>query len=106
MQVSVELFDLPAESAGELLLTMINPKQRWGYMTRKTSYRTWDTSVSVLPEKIVKHFWCDQATVHVVDLLFTRGYLQWDGDGVLVFVFEDRLLVNQDVKKGQWEWKQ
>lgn len=107
-----------ADFAGELLLNLINPKERWGYWTDE-AHPDWiecdedDMDFSLEVRTICKGMYAKEKSEYGrIRKLTNRKlnlnvYLYWDGDGTMVFENTDEnwLLYNGDCKKAnEWEW--
>ena len=107
-----------SDFVGELLLHLINPKERWGYWTHDMNSdwiesnedpENFDLDIKTLccgceaktPQayKAIQKYHNSNLNLDV--------YLYWDGDGTMVFhhLKDNWLLYNNDCKKpNEWEW--
>ena len=99
---------------GELLMWHINPDDRWGYRTDKTTEGWYEQDKSTASLEILTLLQGCFAKVEgnkPVTMLYNpdfgvRVYLYWDGDGCIVIELPDgNILTNGDMKKSySWEW--
>jgi len=106
--------DMDANAAGELILTFINDRERWGYMTHEFMRGDF-REVTALPSLEVRTICCGywanspgedyKVNWWHSDALGLDIYLHWDGDGTIVIQHADWTLENGDCKKSYgWGW--
>jgi hypothetical protein len=106
--------DIDANAAGELLLSYINDKARWGYGT--SDFLRGDfVEVEGIPPLDVRTCCCGcfaETESQYSRIGWWRSeslgldlFLHWDGDGTIVFKHAGWMLENGDCKKSyEWEW--
>jgi hypothetical protein len=112
LAISPETLD--ARAAGEVLLSYLNYKDRWGYSTREFLRGNFYPIEGIAPLD-VRTCCCgcwanspgegDAIDWWRSDELGLDVFLHWDGDGTVVFKTADWILENGDCKNDHdWEW--
>jgi len=108
--------DMDENVAGELLMDVFNPDERWGYTTRKFAVEA--IKQNVLPEvdrKVLDKINVDESIFDetksvqkwLIPDLNMNVFLHWDGDGIIVIqhLGEGWMLGSGDCKASScWEW--
>ena len=100
---------------GELLMLVLNPHKRWGYMTNDFSCRAQEQEVSIETDLLEATLCCgslakieyDKISKYFLPEHNLYVYLFWDGDGVIIFKHKEEgwILYNTDIKcERDWEW--
>ncbi len=106
--------ELDAAATGEIILSYINEKERWGYSTRefvRGGFREVDELAPLDARTLCCGCWAntpgegDTVGWWRSEELGLDVFLHWDGDGTIVFKHADWTLENGDCKNDHdWEW--